>query len=154
MGPGDSSGWFCCFGKGLGSTLGLTVQARKVRGWIIPLGWLAGFLRSDSATCLSPCGCGQRLQQVFYSWQHASDYIHFYFVVVVLKFTNYLVSNYVCLFLKTFWMVIYLIKKNFFLAAPCSLSSSPTRAWTLIPCRGRWSLNHWTAGEVPLIMFI
>ena len=27
--------------------------------------------------------------------------------------------------------------------------NSPTRDWTCIPCIGRWSLNHWTAREVP-----
>ena len=27
--------------------------------------------------------------------------------------------------------------------------SSPTRGRTWVPCIGRWSLNHWTAGEVP-----
>ena len=46
-------------GLGLGSILGLTVQTRKVHGWIIPLGRLAGFLGSDSATCLVPAGAGR-----------------------------------------------------------------------------------------------
>ena len=32
--------------------------------------------------------------------------------------------------------------------------SSPTRDWTGIPCIGRWSLNHWTAREVPAHCFL
>ena len=31
--------------------------------------------------------------------------------------------------------------------------SSPTRDGTLVPCIGRWILNHWTTSEVPLKMF-
>ena len=31
--------------------------------------------------------------------------------------------------------------------------SSPTRNWTHIPHIGRWSLNHWTVREIPLILF-
>ena len=27
-----------------------------------------------------------------------------------------------------------------------------TRDWTLSPCIGRWSLNHWTAREVPIYL--
>ena len=32
--------------------------------------------------------------------------------------------------------------------------SSPNRDWTRTPCIGRWSLNHWTAREVPLHSFL
>ena len=28
--------------------------------------------------------------------------------------------------------------------------SSLTRDWTYSPCLGKWSLNHWTAGKVPI----
>ena len=31
-------------------------------------------------------------------------------------------------------------------------SSSPRRDWTWIPCIGKWSLNHWTTREVPVIL--
>ena len=32
--------------------------------------------------------------------------------------------------------------------------SFPTRVWTLTPCIGRWSANHWMAKEVPWPSFI
>ena len=38
---------------------------------------------------------------------------------------------------------------------PCGMwdLSSPTRHQTHTPCIGRRSINHWTAKEVPMIMF-
>ena len=32
--------------------------------------------------------------------------------------------------------------------------SSPTRDWNCTPCIGRQNLNHWTAREVPVIIYI
>ena len=32
--------------------------------------------------------------------------------------------------------------------------SSPTKDRTCAPCIGRWSLNHWTAGEVPRLSLL
>ena len=39
--------------------------------------------------------------------------------------------------------------------SPCTMwdRDSLTRDWTLIPCIGRWILNHWITGEVPYNLF-
>ena len=36
------------------------------------------------------------------------------------------------------------------LVAPRHVESSWTRDRTLVPCIGRWILNHWTTREVPV----
>ena len=39
------------------------------------------------------------------------------------------------------------------LVAPRHVGSSRTRAWTCVPCIGRWILNHCSTREVPLYLF-
>ena len=39
------------------------------------------------------------------------------------------------------------------IVAPRHAVSSQTRDWMLVPCIGRWILNHWTTKEVPHIVF-
>ena len=39
-------------------------------------------------------------------------------------------------------------------AVSFSQGSSPPRDWTLTSCIGKWSLNHWTTREVPVIYFL
>ena len=71
-----------------------------------------------------------------------------------------------CFFLIFFWCGIFLVFIEFvtilllFLCFvffwPWSLwdPSSPTRDWNCTPFIGRQSLNHWTAREVPVIIYI
>ena len=57
----------------------------------------------------------------------------------------FLSSLFIYLFLKIFCLFFF-----FFFATSCSIwdLSFQTRDGTHIPCIGRQSLNHWTAGEV------
>ena len=40
------------------------------------------------------------------------------------------------------------------LVAPRHVGSSQTRAWTRVPCIGRWILNHWATREVLPLWFL
>ena len=55
--------------------------------------------------------------------------------------------------LLLFYVVVFVLFFFFWPRGMWDLSSL-TRDGTRIPCIGRWSLNHWTAREVPAQLFI
>ena len=58
-------------------------------------------------------------------------------------------------FWSPYWICYNITSVLCILGGPWSMWDlrSPTRDWTRTPCSGRWSLNHWTAREVPTFSF-
>ena len=123
------------------------------KGWICWSGWLADIQLVQPPKCLLYCCTNYFISRLSPFLHALSSFLRIFFFWCG-SFLKSLLNLLQYCFCFTFCSFFFLVCEACGLLAHMLTRdqlTSLTRNWICTPCFGRWSLNHWTTREVPML---